>query len=67
MNIQSNTNNLEMESFYAHVDKAKTKARPLMLEDVKKSREYGKDDDSTIPGGLPALSLREENGETKHG
>ena len=31
MNIQSNTNNLEMEFFYAHVDKAKT-LEPFGLE-----------------------------------
>lgn len=63
MNIQSNTNNLEMEFFYAHVDKAKT-LEPFGLE-MWKSGGYGKDDDSTTyssPGGLPALYCIEENG-----
>ena len=63
MNIQSNTNNLEMEFFYAHIDKAKT-LEPFGLE-MWKSGGYGKDDDSTTyssPGGLPALYCIAENG-----
>ena len=63
MNIQSNTNNLEMEFFYAHIDKAKT-LEPFGLE-MWKSGGYGKDDDSTTyssPGSLSALYCIAENG-----
>ena len=63
MNIQSNTNNLEMEFFYAHVDKAKT-LEPFGLE-MWQSGGNGKYDNSTTyssPAGLPALYCILKNG-----